>query len=174
MIKRMACGVVFLCYAVVSAYGAEDIVARVLGCSNDPCIVRNNDGGLVDLFEQAATAINSGARAHIVIDGPCASACTILIDKVADKVCLTKWAQLHFHKGTEYSITITLYAPPTFGFGISAKEVRHESFYVPTLFDPDYSPAVMRWIRAIGGLPKDGSFVVMPDQLARRIWRSCT
>lgn len=174
MTKNMACCVMFLCCSVLSAYGAEDIVTRVLGCPNDPCIVRVNDGGDVDLFEQAAAVIARGARSRIVIDGPCASACTILVDKVVDKVCLTERAQLYFHKGTEYSITITSYILPTFGFGINAKEVRHESFYVPTLFEPDYSPTVTRWIRAIGGLPKNGEFVIMPDQLARKIWRSCT
>ncbi len=174
MCKEMACCVMFLyCFVLSGACGAQDIVTQVLGCTNDPCIVRVNNGGAVDLFERAAEAIAQGARSRVVIDGPCASACTILIDRVRDKVCLSERARLHFHKGTEYILT-WYNMPVIFGFGISAEEKRYGPFSAAILFDPEYSPTLMRWIRAIGGLPKDGGFVVMPDQLARMIWRSCT
>jgi hypothetical protein len=143
-----------------------DIVQDVLGCPGDPCVVTFNPGGSLREFEEAAEAIRNGARSLVVVDGMCASACTILLDRIPDKVCLTQMAQLRFHKGTRYVlkwINYTLWDTTATWGPYSARE----------LIDIEYAPKAETWIRSVGGLPKDGSTITMPSEIAETIWHSC-
>ncbi len=142
---------------LLSAHAKADIVEEVLGCKGDPCVVRINLGGNIGKFVDAANAIAFGDRKLVIIDGECASACTVLIDRIKDKVCLTAWAKLEFHRGSR---------PPFASVGIF-------SFQYKKLIDIHYSPAVEEWIQKEGGLPKDGSFITMPVNVAMTIWSPC-
>ena len=143
-----------------------DVVTDVLGCKGDPCVITFNPGGGLDSFEKAAEAIRNGARSLVVVDGMCASACTILLDRIPNKVCLTQSAQLRFHKGTRSVLHWIHYSV----FGTDAQ---WGPYGAKELVDLPYSPRVERWINVLGGLPKDGSAVTMPSEIAETIWHLC-
>jgi len=143
--------------ALLSAPAKADIVEEVLGCKGDPCIVKENPGGKIKKFVEAATAIALGDRSYVIIDGECASACTVLIDLIRNKVCLISRAKLEFHRGTR---------------SVSASVVMFPYTY-KELIDLNYSREVDAWIRWKGGLPRDGSFITMPIGVAQTIWSPC-
>lgn len=151
----------------LSAHAKADIVEEVLGCKSDPCVVTYSPGGTIVRFVEAAEAIYNGARTQVVINGTCKSACTILIDLIPDKVCLTVWAQLYFHRGMRPMVKWA--DVPVLGSMVQVPVMIGGIEY----FTPNYSPDVMAWIRYIGGLPEDGAFVEMPAVIAHTLWSTC-
>ena len=63
---------------------------RTIYISHDP----GGDLGLYQVKAQVAREMNL----KVVIDGVCASACTLLIGLPSSQVCVTDRARLHFHK----------------------------------------------------------------------------
>ena len=89
-------------------------------------------GPFLDLFEQVRA---SGER--VVIDGPCLSACTLVLSVVpAGRICVTRRAVLGFHAARSIDRRGRMYAEP------EASEVVLEA----------YPAAVRGWIRRRGGL----------------------
>ena len=89
-------------------------------------------GPFLDLFEQVR---ESGER--VVIDGPCLSACTLVLSVVPnDHICVTRRAVLGFHAARSIDRRGRLYAEP------EASELVLEA----------YPAAVRGWIRRRGGL----------------------
>ena len=89
-------------------------------------------GPFLDLFEQVRA---SGER--VVIDGPCLSACTLVLSMVPnDRICVTRRAILGFHAARSVDRHGRMYAEP------EASEVVLEA-------DP---AAVRGWILRRGGL----------------------
>src|SRR3981189_924685 len=89
-------------------------------------------GAFLDLFERVRA---SGER--VVIDGPCLSACTLVLSMVpSDRICVTRRAILGFHAARECDQRGNLYAEP------EASELVLEA----------YPSAVRGWIRRRGGL----------------------
>src|SRR5260370_32456169 len=65
-------------------------------------------GPFLDLFERVR---ESGER--VVIDGPCLSACTLVLSIVPDsRICVTRRALLGFHAARSIDRRGRLYAPP--------------------------------------------------------------
>src|SRR5258708_9067400 len=65
-------------------------------------------GPFLDLFEQLRA---SGER--VVIDGPCLSACTLVLSAVpASRICVTRRAVLGFHAARSIYQRVRLYAEP--------------------------------------------------------------
>jgi hypothetical protein len=65
-------------------------------------------GPFIDLFEKVK---NSGER--VVIDGPCLSACTLVLSMVpSDRICVTRRAVLGFHAARSMDRRGRLYAEP--------------------------------------------------------------
>jgi hypothetical protein len=86
----------------------------------------------MDLFERVR---DSGER--VVIDGPCLSACTLVLDLVPnDRICVTRRAILGFHAARSMDRRGRTYAEP------EASEVVLAA----------YPAAVRDWIRRRGGL----------------------
>ena len=137
-----------------------DIVEEVLGCRGDPCVVAYNGGGTITTFEEAARAIRAGARKQVVINGACYSACTILIDALRDRTCVTAQARLGFHRGSG-PVLKYLNEMPLYWYAVQER------------FDITYSPKIQKWINGRGGLPEDGSFIYMNAHAARTIWPAC-
>lgn len=148
-------------WAFCTGSAKADIVADVLGCKDDPCVIAYNPGGAIKVFEAAAKAIAKGARTRVVVDGWCISACTIALDKVRDRVCVTPRAKLGFHRGTEYKLKY-----------LNTDRSSYQT--VTNLFDISYSPDINRWIHGRGGLPKDGSLITMGAGTAQTIWPICS
>jgi hypothetical protein len=89
-------------------------------------------GPFLDLFEQVR---NSGER--VVIDGPCLSACTLVLSMVPnDRICVTRRAIFGFHAARSIDRRGRTYAEP------QASEVVLETYPAP----------VRSWIRRRGGL----------------------
>ncbi|HUO00576.1 MAG TPA: hypothetical protein VMU69_30635 [Bradyrhizobium sp.] len=89
-------------------------------------------GPFLDLFEDVR---NSGER--VVIDGPCLSACTLVLSIVpSDRICVTHRAVLGFHAARSIDQRGRIYAEP------GASEVVLEA----------YPPPVRHWIERRGGL----------------------
>jgi hypothetical protein len=89
-------------------------------------------GPFLDLFEGVR---NSGER--VVIDGPCLSACTLVLSLVPnDRICVTRRAVLGFHAARSIDRRGRMYAEP------EASEAVLEAYPAP----------VRSWIRRRGGL----------------------
>jgi hypothetical protein len=89
-------------------------------------------GPFLDLFAQVRA---SGER--VVIDGPCLSACTLVLSTVPnDRICVTRRAILGFHAARSMDARGRLYAEP------EASAVVLQA----------YPAAVRGWIRRHGGL----------------------
>jgi len=89
-------------------------------------------GPFLDLFERVRA---SGER--VVIDGPCLSACTLVLSTVpSDRICVTRRAILGFHAARSIDPRGRIFAEP------EASELVLEA----------YPYAVRGWIRTRGGL----------------------
>src|ERR1700675_3678433 len=89
-------------------------------------------GPFLELFERMR---DSGER--VVIDGPCLSACTLVLSMVpASRICVTRRAILGFHAARSIDRRGRVYAEP------EASELVLEA----------YPSAVQGWIRRRGGL----------------------
>jgi hypothetical protein len=89
-------------------------------------------GQFLDLFEQVR---DSGQR--VVIDGPCLSACTLVLSMVPNsRICVTRRAILGFHAARSIDARGRMYAEP------EASAVVLEAYPGP----------VRSWIRHRGGL----------------------
>jgi hypothetical protein len=89
-------------------------------------------GPFLDLFERMR---DSGER--VVIDGPCLSACTLVLSMVpASRICVTRRAILGFHAARSIDRQGRMYAEP------EASELVLEAYPSP----------VRGWIRHHGGL----------------------
>jgi hypothetical protein len=89
-------------------------------------------GPFLDLFERVRA---SGER--VVIDGPCLSACTLVLSVVPDdRICVTRRAILGFHAARSIDARGRMYAEP------EASELVLEAYPAP----------VRGWIRRRGGL----------------------
>lgn len=148
-------------FAVILAIGLgpaselrADTVSSVLGCSGDPCVVRNNPGGNLVEFKAAARQIKRTGR-RVVIDGQCDSACAVLADMARSNVCVTPRAKFGFHQGY-----------------IVAQAQSGGAYYLLGRFKPPHSRDVARWVTKNGGYPKKG-FRVMGHRSAGRIWKTC-
>jgi len=89
-------------------------------------------GPFLDLFERVRA---SGER--VVIDGPCLSACTLVLSVVPDdRICVTRRAILGFHAARSIDQRGVMYAEP------EASELVLDAYPAP----------VRGWIRRRGGL----------------------
>jgi len=112
-----------LCALIVPPAQAE---VRILGS------LGGRVGPFLDLFERVR---DSGER--VVIDGPCLSACTLVLSLVPNnRICVTRRAVLGFHAARSIDRRGRLYAEP------EASELVLEAYPAP----------VRGWIRQRGGL----------------------
>src|SRR6202045_3013239 len=114
---------VLLCGLVLSPAHAE---VRILASPGGEV------GPFLDLFERVRA---SGER--VVIDGPCLSACTLVLSVVpAGRICVTRRAVLGFHAARSVDRRGRMYAEP------EASEIVLHAYPAP----------VRDWIRRRGGL----------------------
>jgi len=123
------------------------------------CVVTHDPGGLVREFKSQAYILKGQGR-RLVIDGFCASACTIGADLARPNVCITPKATFHFHKG---------YRPSLWPLG---REI------VRVDLSDQYSTDIRRWIALKGGLPGkdacDNSLLDMSNAEARQFFPMCS
>lgn len=108
-------------------------------------------GPFLDLFERVRA---SGER--IVIDGPCLSACTLVLSMVpANRICVTRKAILGFHAARSIDRQGRIYAEP------EASELVLDA----------YPSAVRNWIQRRGGL--SSRLLLLRGRELAAIYRSC-
>jgi hypothetical protein len=108
-------------------------------------------GPFLDLFEEVRS---SGER--VVIDGPCLSACTLVLSMVPnDRICVTRRAVLGFHAARSIDRRGRMYAEP------EASEAVLETYPAP----------VRSWIRRRGGLTS--RLLLLRGRELTRIYSSC-
>jgi hypothetical protein len=108
-------------------------------------------GPFLDLFEGVR---NSGER--VVIDGPCLSACTLVLSIVpSNRICVTHRAVLGFHAARSIDRRGRIYAEP------EASEVVLEA----------YPPPVRYWIERHGGL--SSHLLLLRGRQLAAIYRTC-
>jgi hypothetical protein len=120
---------------VLSLFAAAPAVA-------DLRIVASPGGEVESYLRMIAAMRESGQR--IVIDGPCYSACTLLLNEIpANRLCVTRRAVLGFHAARWIDGRGREYAAP--------EETR--------LVLAAYPPAVRAWIERRGGLRRKPIFL---------------
>jgi hypothetical protein len=108
-------------------------------------------GPFLDLFERVRA---SGEQ--VVIDGPCLSACTLVLSLVpSDRICVTRRAILGFHAARSVDPRGRTYAEP------QASALVQEAYPVP----------VRNWIRRHGGLTS--RFLLLRGRELAAIYPSC-
>src|SRR6516164_8057374 len=126
---RIAFGVVaVVILALFAAFSAQADV-RIL----------SSPGGAVDAYLAAFARVRqSGER--IVIDGPCLSACTLVLSTIPrNRICVTPRAVLGFHA----PIVADQYGR------------KHHSREITRAINATYPPAVRAWIKRNGGLTQN-------------------
>lgn len=120
-------------------------------CSN-PCIIEFSPGGVMDLFAAEGRQL-AADHTPVIVDGPCLSACTILVDLARANVCVTRNAVLGYHQGMK---------PGDDGS--------------PTFEQIDYkTPGLNAYIKAHGGLPQpdSGHMLMLNFAEASAFYRPC-
>jgi hypothetical protein len=108
-------------------------------------------GPFLDMFEQVR---QSGER--VVIDGPCLSACTLVLSMVpSDRICVTRRAVLGFHAARSVDRRGHMYAEP------EASQLVLEA----------YPPPVRDWIEHRGGLTS--RLLLLRGRELKMMYRSC-
>lgn len=153
----MCMSAVFLLWgSSFSAHAGQ--LKELFGCEEAagvPCLIFNNPGGVVSQFRDAASQAQQ-LRIPIVIDGYCISACTLFADQVPRRqLCVTARAVFAFHKGRARLA----------GTDGDTPRPRYYSDIV-------YSPPVLQWITAQGGLPYDDLLLMAPRDV-QRFWKVC-
>jgi hypothetical protein len=70
-----------------------------LQCSN-PCVISGSPGGIIDTFAAEGRQLLAD-KTPVIVDGPCLSACTVLVDEARANVCITRQAVLGYHKASD-------------------------------------------------------------------------
>jgi len=122
MTMRIPIAALALCAGVASAHADVRILSSPGG----------QVGPFIELFDKVR---QSGER--VVIDGPCLSACTLVLMTVpGERICVTRRAVLGFHAARSIDRRGRMYAEP------EASKAVHEA----------YPEAIRNWISRRGGL----------------------
>ena len=96
--RRITCASMFLLAALVPAFGEVRILS--------------SPGGEVSEYLRLFAAVRASGE-RVVIDGPCLSACTLLLSTIPnDRICVTRRAVLGFHAARAVDRQGRIYAAP--------------------------------------------------------------
>lgn len=116
-----------------------------------PCVIVESDGGSVISFRIVALQLASN-HVPIVVDGPCLSACTILVDMDRDQVCITSNAVFGYHQEYWSENGTTKYKPIKYT-----------------------TPGLEDYFKSKGGVPADaGDLLLMPFEDASKFYKVCS
>jgi hypothetical protein len=91
---------------------AAALSALVLPCAHAEVRILASPGGEVGPFLQLFERVRASGE-RVVIDGPCLSACTLVLDMVpSDRICVTRRAILGFHGARSVDRQGRTYAEP--------------------------------------------------------------
>ena len=120
---------------VTSLLAAALLLAGV-GASHAAVRIADDRGGQIGSYVTKFQLLRSSGQS-VIIDGLCASACTIVLGAVPhDKICVTSHAALGFHAG--------------YDFGVNGRTFTNRE--ATMMLYSMYPMPVQRWIAARGGL----------------------
>ena len=144
-----------IAFAALALSLATPALADIRSTSTEVRILSSSGGGVAasyaDFFRQVR---KSGKR--VVIDGPCESACTLVLNIVPrNRICVTRRAVLGFHAPAfvDRDGRVTRTTAATRAVAAS------------------YPPAVRAWIRRKGGLRND--FIYLQGRELATLYRRC-
>jgi hypothetical protein len=115
---------------------AAIILLAGAGASHAVVWIGEDRGGLIDTYVNRYKGLRSSGES-VIIDGLCASSCTIVLSAVAhDKICVTSNAALGFHAAWD--------------FGRNGRTITNPE--ATQMLYAMYPRPVQRWIAARGGL----------------------
>lgn len=142
---RQAFGPLVIAAALMAAGQA---LADGVNCGK-PCVIQYSAGGNVLGFRLQGQEL-AARHTPVIVDGPCLSACTLLVDEARGDVCLTDRAVLGYHQ--------------------SFAEGKEGRAYTPL----DYkTPGLGAYLDHHGGEPK-GVFLMVPFAEAKAFYQPCT
>ena len=107
-----------------------------VGASHAVVRLADDRGGRIGTYVDKYQGLRTSGET-VIIDGLCASACTIVLGAVSpDKICVTSHAELGFHAAWDFGAN---------GRAVTNTEATHMLYSM-------YPQAVKRWIAARGGL----------------------
>ncbi len=143
-------------------YPAWYLIAAFVAClavpaaaSNNTIHIRHDTGGDLRLYQIKAQVARE-MKLRVVIDGLCASACTVLVQLPRAQVCATPRARLGFHRAA-------LVRPVTNGHALV-----HRANY---RLIQSYPAGIRRWIDQRGGLTR--RVLMMGSHDVQRFIRPC-
>jgi hypothetical protein len=140
------CHRTFIILIVTLAAASPAIAALHKTPSVSPLFIYYDSGGQIGSYLSKYNAIRMSGQ-HVVIDGTCASACTLLLGSVPrNRICVTKNAVLAFHSAWSISLT-----------GVHAS--RPGTLYM-WAHHPD---GVRHWISRHGGLRSETIYMRWPE-----------
>jgi hypothetical protein len=132
-------------------------VLLFLGMAPSHAVVRIADdrGGRIGTYVDKYNDLRASGQS-VIIDGLCASACTILLGTIpSNRVCVTSHATLGFHAAWDFGSN---------GRAITNAEATQMLYAM-------YPPAVKRWINARGGLTPH--MIFLRGKELQAIYRPC-
>ena len=120
----------------VTGFLAAILLLAGMGASHAVVRIADDRGGRIGTYVDKYQGVRSSGET-VIIDGLCASACTIVLGAVPhDRICVTSAANLGFHAAWD--------------FGPNGRAVTN--IEATQMLYSMYPPAVKRWIAARGGL----------------------
>ena len=113
-----------------------------------PCVIQYSAGGNVLGFRQQGQQF-AAQQTPVIVDGPCLSACTLLVDEARGNVCITSRA--------------------VFGYHQSFADRDGERSFTPLSYK---TPGLGAFIETHGGLPKN-VFLMVPFAEAKAFYQPC-
>jgi hypothetical protein len=121
---------------VITGLLAAVVLLAGMGASQAVVRIGEDRGGRIGTYVDKYQDVRSSGE-MVIIDGLCASACTIVLGAVPhDKICVTSHASLGFHAAWDLDDN---------GHAITNPEATHMLYSM-------YPPPVKRWINQRGGL----------------------
>jgi hypothetical protein len=113
-----------------------------------PCVIEYSGGGNVLGFRLQGQEL-AAKRTPVIVDGPCLSACTLLLDEARGNVCITDRAVLGYHQSYADRDGVRSYAPLEYK-----------------------TPGLGAYLEDHGGAPK-GVFLMVPFAEAKAFYQPC-
>lgn len=141
---RLGLGPVLIAAALLAAGQA---LADGVSCGK-PCVIQYSAGGNVLGFRLQGQEL-AARHTPVIVDGPCLSACTLLVDEARGDVCLTNRAVLGYHQ--------------------SFADLKEGRAYTPLEYK---TPGLATYLDNHGGEPK-GVFLMVPFTEAKAFYQPC-
>ena len=134
---------------------AAALLLAGVGASHAAVLIADDRGGQIGSYITKFQRLRSSGQS-VIIDGLCASACTIVLGAVPhDKICVTSRAALGFHAA--------------YDFGINGRTFTNRE--ATMMLYSMYPTPVQRWIAARGGLTPQ--MILLRGQLLQAMYQPC-